>query len=965
VGPRRIGGRRRAPCFMMALLLFWGAVSGIGMIPTASAQAPATAAAVPATSIVELMVVIYNPIIESQGGKRLTEVLGWNSPDLLTSQFTQDLGAVSHGAVEYQVTRRVERDEWPLCRNGNRYTDELYLSEWNARSFTVCPGPGLTNPPQPYVDYNAIISDNGVVTEVANGNVDEVFVWAFPGSGFYESVMAGDGAYWINGTPVTGVGGRPFVVMGLNYERGLAEAAESYGHRVESMLSKKYGRWQPIEGNDWERFTLLDRDVAGRGGIGNAHNAFNAEPGTDYNRTSTRSLSTSADDWNNFPAMTGVRTAKNCTAWACDAYGYLEWWYDHMPHVEGATSGILNNWWTYIVRPDRVLTPKVPGELTASALNNTTARVRWTDHANDEWGFWLFVDRSYTPPNLGANTTSVDVGALQPGRRYCFNVETFNGAGGSLWDDPACLTMPGGVSARPADFDGNGTSDVAVYRPAEGAWYRQGQAPIFFGGPTDVPVPADFDGNGSSDIAVYRPSVGGWYRQGESPVFFGLSTDIPVPGDYSGGGGADTAVYRPSVGGWYRQGQSPVFFGLSTDVPVPGDYDGNGATDIAVFRPAVGGWYRHGQGASFFGLPGDIPVPGDYDGDGTTDIAVYRPSVGGWYRQGQSPVFFGLSSDVPVPGDYDGNGTTDIAVYRPSVGGWYRQGQSPVFFGAASDQPLALPAAVYSAYYASADGLAPLIDSNDRVGIRNYLAPRSVQVINSEVAALDQSRRDRLADVVLDSTVTGDRRSRLLAAMRVALNHPDLRFYAEIWSYTRIDVGSTPGLFFSCSSYPTGYLNLEQGAFDGFSSESLRNVLLHESFHAFNCHEDGPNGALNEGAAIWIFKAAFPQGLNPAETFAEATYGTKLFYRDIGVGQPDPNYPLQAPSNPKPKLVEELTRLSQADPSKLPWNSQTRLTSCFEQYWQQINRNQDYQSYLQLAQAATDAMLQNPSCRPL
>lgn len=89
---------------MTTLLLFCTAVSGTEMGSTAWAQAPATtapanaSAAVPATSVVELMVIIYNPIIESRGGKRLTEVLGWNSPDAITGQFIQDLGTVSHGS---------------------------------------------------------------------------------------------------------------------------------------------------------------------------------------------------------------------------------------------------------------------------------------------------------------------------------------------------------------------------------------------------------------------------------------------------------------------------------------------------------------------------------------------------------------------------------------------------------------------------------------------------------------------------------------------------------------------------------------------------------------------------------------------------------------------------------------------------------------------------------------------------
>ena len=197
--------------------------------------------------------------------------------------------------------------------------------------------------------------------------------------------------------------------------------------------------------------------------------------------------------------------------------------------------------------------------------------------------------------------------------------------------------------------------------------------------------------------------------------------------------------------------------------------------------------------------------------------------------------------------------------------------------------------------------------------------------------------------------------------MRVALNHPDLRFFAEVWSYTHIDVGSKPGIYFVCDSYPTGSVHVEQSEFDGMSADELRDTLLHESFHAFNCHEDGPSGALNEGAAIWIFKAAFPQGRNPAETFAEATYGSKLYYRDI---HGDRDYPLEPPSDPTPKFIEELTRLSGVDSSRLPWNSNVRLFTCYQLFWEPINRNQDYQAWLQLAQNATSTMLQDPNCQP-
>lgn len=285
----------------------------------------------------------------------------------------------------------------------------------------------------------------------------------------------------------------------------------------------------------------------------------------------------------------------------------------------------------------------------------------------------------------------------------------------------------------PMDFDGDGKTDVAVFRPSTGQWFFDGShdgkpdARAQLGQPGDVPVPADYDGNGTTDVAVFRPSTGHWLidldHDGtpELDVPFGTSDDVPVPGDYDGDGQADLAVDRPSTGQWVvdrdRDGIADVIAGSGEpgDIAVPADFDGDGVTDFAVFRPSSTHWRidtdRDGvvDLDRAYGRAGDVPVPADYDGDGLADLAVFRPSSGRWYfdgsRDGRSDLAldYGQNGDIPVPGDYDGNGRTDIAVFRRNGRGWFvdgsRDGGSDlqVRFGESSDTPLRANGAVLDA----------------------------------------------------------------------------------------------------------------------------------------------------------------------------------------------------------------------------------------------------------------------------
>lgn len=292
-----------------------------------------------------VLAIVFDPVMDAVRGRGLQVSMGWNRVEDLVRAYSADIEECSGGQVRYQVVDQQTVREFPVKVDGFRYTSRQYADVMARRARAHDPDG---------VDYHRILADFNVLERAGSGELDEVWLFGYPYAGFYESRMAGRGAFWCNAPPLerTERCPRRFVIMGFNYERGVGEMLEDLGHRTESVMERVYtGRTG--EANLWQRFCRYDRTAPGRAEVGNVHFAPNSE--RDYDWGNRRFVLSRCDDWLRFPdgLNDGEPRRVNCAEWGNgDIRAHHRWWLSHLPRAAGSTDGIANNWWRYVIGVD-------------------------------------------------------------------------------------------------------------------------------------------------------------------------------------------------------------------------------------------------------------------------------------------------------------------------------------------------------------------------------------------------------------------------------------------------------------------------------------------------------------------------------------------------------------------------------------------------------------------------------------
>ncbi len=317
--------------------------------------------------VVKVAMVIIDPQIPAAGGQRFSEHF-WSSnggPMALAQQTRDSIFSVSGGTIEIQIVETHQESDLSLNRFGGSQlsVDSLYKLFLEPGATTLHTVAEQTPGGSVFL-YNEMLDKYDFCEKSNAKQIDEIWVWAMPFIGMWESNMAGTDAFWINGPVISGNSCTDLVaVMGFNYERYAGCALHNYTHRIELTMAKVYNTFYNYSPNNppyppgmvkdpYQLFQNYDalQGEAGNAHVGNGH--FPPNGIEDYDYDNLNFVPSRAKNWKRYPILFDQTEQVNCEAWGCEGdcgINFCSYWLRHLPHFKCKDkTGRLNNWWTYI-----------------------------------------------------------------------------------------------------------------------------------------------------------------------------------------------------------------------------------------------------------------------------------------------------------------------------------------------------------------------------------------------------------------------------------------------------------------------------------------------------------------------------------------------------------------------------------------------------------------------------------------
>lgn len=316
--------------------------------------------------VIKVAMVVIDPPIPAAGGQRFSEKFwaGNGGPAALAQQVRDSIFSVSGGTVEIQIVETHQESDLSLNRFGGNQISvdsmyKLFLEPgWPTLHLVAEQTPGGS-----VFQYNDLLNKYNFCEKSNAKQIDEIWVWAMPFIGMYESNMAGTDAFWINGPVISGNSCTDLIsIMGFNYERYAGCALHNYTHRTELTMAKVYNTYYHYSPTDppyppgakdpYQLFQNYDalQGEAGQAHVGNGH--FPANGTSDYDYDNLNFVPSRAPNWKRYPLLFDQTKQVNCADWGCEGdcgLNFCSYWLRHLPHFKCKDKyGRLNNWWTYI-----------------------------------------------------------------------------------------------------------------------------------------------------------------------------------------------------------------------------------------------------------------------------------------------------------------------------------------------------------------------------------------------------------------------------------------------------------------------------------------------------------------------------------------------------------------------------------------------------------------------------------------